>query len=222
MKKDLRRAYELAIEQHDLDYYKQELKEFEANQREQEEAEEARRQEAEAAAAEKAAKAAAKAQATPAKKSTSKKSKAKVDENDDVDMPDADEEEEVPTAKKSSKKRKAEGTAEVSPACAKVTLDGKPVLTLHDGYRPRNARSRSRSPRSRLCLRPLPRQTAPHPLPKPLQSRSPPHPSQRPQTRQRRRRCLFPRNLSTLPRSVTLAKRYVFPPRCSPFRSYQC
>lgn len=118
MKKDLRKAYELAIKQHPLDYYKKELQEFEENLREQEEAEAEAAEAAAQAEAEKAAKAAKAQAATPAKKS--KKSKAKVDEDEDLEMPDAEEEEEEAPVKKSSKKRKAEGTAEVSDAASKL------------------------------------------------------------------------------------------------------
>jgi hypothetical protein len=93
MRKDLKAAYELAAEHHDLAFYKDLLADFQ-----QELLEKQRQKEAKAA--------------TPAKK---KKAKVEVDEDGDVDMEDEGEAEEAePEVKKlASKKRKAEESAEV-------------------------------------------------------------------------------------------------------------
>ncbi len=92
MRKDLQAAHELAAQSHPLSYYKEVLQQFQEDLIEQERA--------------KAAKA-----ATPAK---SKKSKAVVEEDEDVEMADAAEDESPPAKEKKAKKRKAEDSAEVS------------------------------------------------------------------------------------------------------------
>lgn len=103
MRKDLAAARMLAAEKHDLDYFKEILKEF-VEQRE------ADRLAKEAAKAEK--KAAVKKTATPKKSAKSAKTVSGEDEDDDVEMPDAAELEsegaEASTAHKKTKKRKAE------------------------------------------------------------------------------------------------------------------
>lgn len=88
MRKDLKAAFELAIEQHPVQYYKDILQSFQNELLAQEEA---RRE----------------AAATP-KKGKKNKSKA-ADDDEDMDMVDAD-----ASAKKSSKKRKAEDEVAVS------------------------------------------------------------------------------------------------------------
>jgi len=94
MRKDLQLAYELAAENHPLDYYKEVLQQYQDDLMEQEKAKEAK-------AAAKAAK------ATP----KGKKSKATVDEDGDVDMEDVADEE-APAKEPKQKKRKAEESAE--------------------------------------------------------------------------------------------------------------
>lgn len=93
MRKDLQQAHQLAAEKHDLEFYKQVLKDFQENQ-----------------VAEMEAKAAAKLAKTASK--SKKKAKANTDEeNEDVDMVDVGGEdggeEETSSKPKSSKKRKA-------------------------------------------------------------------------------------------------------------------
>lgn len=95
MRKDLQAAHKLASENHDLEYYKEVLQQYQEELLEQEQA--------------KAAKAAAKA-ATPSKK----KAQASADEDADVDMADADDAE-APAKEKKAKKRKAEENVEVNP-----------------------------------------------------------------------------------------------------------
>ncbi|TVY17945.1 PWWP domain-containing protein 3 [Lachnellula arida] len=118
-RKDLVAAHQLAAEQHDLDYFKEILKNF-----------------VEARAAEAVAKEAARA-AKAAKKSTPKKSKAVVDADGDVDMEDAtgdpDNEEldvagsEKPAKPTKSKKRKPEDDAETPQRTESVK---KPKTTI--------------------------------------------------------------------------------------------
>lgn len=102
VRKDLYAAHQLAAERHDLDYFKQILKNFM----------EQRAAELEAKEAAKAAKKAAK---------TKKQSKVTVHEDEDVEMADAtaelDSEEAEAEKPKKSKKRKAEedGTASLIP-----------------------------------------------------------------------------------------------------------
>lgn len=90
MRKDLKEAYNLAVEHHPLDYYKDILKQFQEELIAQEEAKK-------------------EALATPKK---SKKGKGKASD-EDVDMEDADD---ATTEKSKSKKRKAEDDAGVSEA----------------------------------------------------------------------------------------------------------
>lgn len=90
MRKDLRAAFELAVEQHPIEHYKDVLAKFE----EELEAQQKAFEEAEAARKE--------AAATPKKSKKSKKA-----EEDDVDLDDVD------SAKPKSKKRKAEDEASV-------------------------------------------------------------------------------------------------------------
>lgn len=122
MTKSLESAYRLASEEHPLEFYKEILRKH------QEEAllEQQMRIEAEQKAREaKEAKEAAKAQATPAKKS---KKKAKANDEEDVEMADADAEEGSELATK-SKKRKADDTAEVgSPISGTAFTAGTDVL----------------------------------------------------------------------------------------------
>lgn len=115
MRKDLAAAHQLAAEQHDLDYFKEILKNF-----------------VEARAAEAAAKEAARAAKKASKKATPKKSKAIPDADGDIDMADAigepdDEELDVTGSEKpaKSKKRKPEDDAEVniSPQATSLTTD---------------------------------------------------------------------------------------------------
>jgi len=111
-RKDLVAAHQLAAEQHDLDYFKEILKNFV----------EARAAEAAAKEAARAAKKAEKAEkAAAAKKSTPKKSKAAADSDGDIDMVGAlgepdDGELDVagPEKPAKSKKRKPEEDAEVN------------------------------------------------------------------------------------------------------------
>ncbi|KAJ6783864.1 hypothetical protein PWT90_05492 [Aphanocladium album] len=91
MRKDLRSAFELAVEQHPVEHYKEVLAKFEEELIAQQEA-------IEAAAAAKREAAAAKREAA----ATPKKSKKSKGDDDDVDMADGD------SAKPKSKKRKAE------------------------------------------------------------------------------------------------------------------
>ena len=81
MRKDLQAAHELASENHPLEYYKDLLQQFQEEQLAQEEAKEKAR-------ADKAAKAAA--------LSKPKKGKAVVDEEEDVAMPDAGDDDNTP------------------------------------------------------------------------------------------------------------------------------
>lgn len=92
MRKDLQLAHELASKNHPLSHYKELLQQFQEELIEQEKAKEA------------------KAAKTP----KGKKSKAAADEDGDVDMEDAAEEDgSPPKEKKLAKKRKAEDAAEV-------------------------------------------------------------------------------------------------------------
>lgn len=107
-RKDLQAAHQLASERHDLDYYKDVLKTFmehkQADLIAQQEAAEAKEAKAEEARQAKAAKAAK------AKESKAAKSQKTVnDEDNDVDMADADSE----GASSGSKKRKAEDEGNV-------------------------------------------------------------------------------------------------------------
>lgn len=106
MRKDLYQAHKLAAEKHDLDYYKQVLREFE----------EQRAAEAEAKAAAKAAKEANKSSGK-SKKKTKASAEAGEEENEDVEMADAEGDLEVDEGTeekkpKASKKRKAVADAE--------------------------------------------------------------------------------------------------------------
>jgi hypothetical protein len=106
MRKDLYQAHKLAAEKHDLDYYKQLLREFE----------EQRAAEAEAKAAAKAAKEANKSSGK-SKKKTKASAEAGEEENEDVEMADAEGDLEVDEGAdekkpKASKKRKAIADAE--------------------------------------------------------------------------------------------------------------
>lgn len=100
--KHLQTAYDVAAEQHDLDYFKQLLQEFAAQAEEMEIAG------ADSASA-KESKKASKSKA---------KSKVKADDDEDTEMPDADEEEPktpaTASAKSKSKKRKAEDDSKAS------------------------------------------------------------------------------------------------------------
>lgn len=90
MRKDLQAAHALAAEGHDLDYYKNVLREFEEQRL-------------------------AKAEAKKSKAKTPKKSSKATDEDDDVEMADGEDEAAAPVEKKSkSKKRKAEDENSVS------------------------------------------------------------------------------------------------------------
>jgi ATPase subunit of ABC transporter with duplicated ATPase domains len=113
MRKDLAAAHILAAEQHDLDFYKEILKNFM----------EARAAELEAKEAAKAAKKAEKAEKAEKASKPKRKSKAPVDEDaeGDVEMADAPGEEvddedieEATSEKKNKKKRKASDDGEVS------------------------------------------------------------------------------------------------------------
>ncbi|KAJ3494658.1 hypothetical protein NLG97_g3937 [Lecanicillium saksenae] len=88
MRKDLRSAFQLAVEQHPVDHYKDVLNKFEEELIAQQEAIEAA--------------AAAKREAAAAKAATPKKGKKSKGDDDDADMADVD------SAKPKSKKRKAE------------------------------------------------------------------------------------------------------------------
>jgi hypothetical protein len=106
MRKDLYQAHKLAAEKHDLDYYKQVLREFE----------EQRAAEAEAKAAAKAAKEANKSSGK-SKKKAKASTEAGEEENEDVEMADAEGDLEVDEGAdekkpKASKKRKAVADAE--------------------------------------------------------------------------------------------------------------
>lgn len=91
MRKDLQAAHVLASEGHDLDYYKNVLREFEEQRL-------------------------AKAEAKKSKAKTPKKSSKAADEDGDVDMDDVEDEAGEPTEKKpKSKKRKAEDENSVGP-----------------------------------------------------------------------------------------------------------
>lgn len=110
--KTLQRAYLLASEDHPLDFYKELLHSFQEEQLELleqvKQAEDAKQ---------------SKAQATPAKKSHKKK--VQTDDNDDLQMPDADEEDLSETTKKSNK-RKADDSAEVSHGAFAIRVVAKP------------------------------------------------------------------------------------------------
>lgn len=111
MRKDLQAAHELAAENHDLDYYKDVLQQFQEELIEKQ----------------KAAEAKAAAAATP--KASKKKSKATVDE--DVDMDDIDDE---PSAKK-DKKRKNPEDAETPQRADSVK---KPKIKLTNNGTPKS------------------------------------------------------------------------------------
>lgn len=101
MRKDLQEAHKLAAARHDLDYYKQVLRDYQDAILEQEQE---KQEKAAAAAAEKEAKAAAALKRANSVKA--KAEKAKVDEEGDVEMGEADESGEA--ADKKAKKRKAD------------------------------------------------------------------------------------------------------------------
>lgn len=103
IRKDLKGAFELAAENHPLDYYKDLLKQFEE----------------ERIAAEEAIKAAA---VTPKK---TKKSKAKANDDEDVEMADAG-----ASAKSKTKKRKADEDTTVSEETSEISFPVK-LLTLN-------------------------------------------------------------------------------------------
>ena len=106
MRKDLKAAFELAVEQHPIDYYKNILQKFQEELIAQEEA----RKEAEAA------KEAAKKEAAAATPKKAKKGKGKVGEDGDVSMVDAD------ASAKKTKKRKAEDETSVSHPGRRIVL----------------------------------------------------------------------------------------------------
>lgn len=123
MRKDLYQAHKLAAEKHDLEYFKQVLREFEA----------AKAAENEAKAAAEEAKAAAKAakEANKAASKTKKKAKNSVevdnDDNEDAEMPDAEGElvvdgEGSEKKPKSSKKRKAVTDPEETSVRVQISL----------------------------------------------------------------------------------------------------
>ncbi|OIW35364.1 hypothetical protein CONLIGDRAFT_566910 [Coniochaeta ligniaria NRRL 30616] len=122
---ELQAAYHLAAEAHPLDYYKNVLREhMETEAKERKEAKEA------------------KAQATPAKKS-SKKAKAKTND-DDLEMPDADEEVDSETTKKSNK-RKADDSAETPQRAESVK---KPKIKLTTSSTPKTTNGTASTPKS--------------------------------------------------------------------------
>ncbi|KAK0633435.1 hypothetical protein B0T14DRAFT_68517 [Immersiella caudata] len=111
MRKDLQIAHELASQNHPLSHYKELLQQYQEDLLEQEKAKEAK----------------AAAKATP----KGKKAKAAVDEDGDVDMDDAADEDGTPAKeKKSAKKRKAEDTAE-TPARSDSVKKPKIKLTMN-------------------------------------------------------------------------------------------
>ncbi|KAK8049160.1 hypothetical protein PG994_010890 [Apiospora phragmitis] len=115
MRKDLQQAHILAAEQNRLEHYKQLLLDFQEAKLAEEEA--------------KAAKAQAKKEKT--EKKSSKKSEATaVDEDEDVEMADAGDDDEVPVKKpKSSKKRKAEEETAAAANGAQSPKSGKESTT---------------------------------------------------------------------------------------------
>ncbi|KAK8056678.1 hypothetical protein PG993_001905 [Apiospora rasikravindrae] len=128
MRKDLQQAHILAAEQNELEHYKQLLLDFQEAKLAEEEA--------------KAAKAQAKKEKT--EKKTNKKSEATaVDEDDDVEMADAGEDDEVPVKKpKSSKKRKAEEET------ARSDSVKKPKIKLTTSSTPKAAANGAQSPKN--------------------------------------------------------------------------
>jgi ATPase subunit of ABC transporter with duplicated ATPase domains len=137
MTKALEAAYHLAAQENSLDHYKEILQAHQEERLRQEEEDKQKALAAEEANKAKESAKAAKAQATPAKMSHKKKAKA---EDDDVEMADADEEEGSETTKK-SKKRKADGSAEVCFASGQACFatHGPLVLTSN---RPRSGQTR--------------------------------------------------------------------------------
>ncbi|KAI0164809.1 hypothetical protein GGR57DRAFT_212850 [Xylariaceae sp. FL1272] len=112
MRKDLQAAHHLAAEGHDLDYYKNVLREFEEQRL-------------------------AKLEAKKSKVKTPKKSSKSADEDGDVDMEDAEEGNGEPAEKKSkSKKRKAEEDASTPQQSDSVK---KPKIKLTGSSTPKNA-----------------------------------------------------------------------------------
>jgi hypothetical protein len=112
MRKDLQAAHALAAEGHDLDYYKNVLREFEEQRL-------------------------AKAEAKKSKAKTPKKSSKATDEDDDVEMEDAEDEAVAPAEKKSkSKKRKAEDENSTPQRSDSVK---KPKIKLTNVTTPKNA-----------------------------------------------------------------------------------
>ncbi|KAK8089480.1 hypothetical protein PG997_004441 [Apiospora hydei] len=131
MRKDLQQAHILAAEQNELEHYKQLLLDFQEAKLAEEEA--------------KAAKAQAKKEKT--EKKSSKKSEATaVDEDDDVEMADAGEDDEVPVKKpKSSKKRKAEEETATPQRSDSVK---KPKIKLTTSSTPKAAANGAQSPKN--------------------------------------------------------------------------
>lgn len=112
MRKDLQAAHALAAEGHDLDYYKNVLREFEEQRL-------------------------AKAEAKKSKAKTPKKSSKSTDEDDDIEMEDAEDEAVAPAEKKSkSKKRKAEDENSTPQRSDSVK---KPKIKLTNAATPKNA-----------------------------------------------------------------------------------
>ncbi|KAK7951841.1 uncharacterized protein PG986_007569 [Apiospora aurea] len=131
MRKDLQQAHILAAEQNELEHYKQLLLDFQEAKLAEEEA--------------KAAKAQAKKEKT--EKKSSKKSEATaVDEDDDVEMADAGEDDEVPVKKpKSAKKRKAEEETATPQRNESVK---KPKIKLTTSSTPKAAANGAQSPKN--------------------------------------------------------------------------
>lgn len=175
MRKDLKAAFELAIEHHPVDYYKDILKSFQEELIAQEEA-------------------LREAAATPKK---GKKGKNKAADEEDAEVPDAD------ASAKKSKKRKAEDEVAVSasfPANSPKIWGCAPTNIFLSLDRPPNAPILSRSPRLNLTRRPRQRQQTElvHPSPRadlpPRLPRSRPRSPRRPRIPRRvaRRRLLRP------------------------------
>ncbi|KAI0022190.1 hypothetical protein F4780DRAFT_206470 [Xylariomycetidae sp. FL0641] len=118
MRKDLQNAHLLAAEHHDLEYYKNMLREF-AEQKAEKEARAAER----------------KNKKTPKKASKAAESAA-ADEDGDLEMPDADDDEAESSDKKKSKKRKAE---EESNTLQRSDSVKKPKIKLTHNTTPKTA-----------------------------------------------------------------------------------
>ncbi|KAK3372517.1 PWWP domain-containing protein [Podospora didyma] len=132
MRKDLQAAHELASENHPLQYYKDLLQQFQDEQLAQEEAKEKAR-------ADKAAKAAAQSKA--------KKGKAAVDDDEDVDMADAADDDNTPVKVKKTANGKR-NASQMDEAETPRTETKKPKIKLTTSLTPKAPNGAASTPKS--------------------------------------------------------------------------